>query len=136
MRVRLELPSCGNRNSSLTPITQLPVKAGRLRGLGITSARRASILPECRQSPRPGYPGYEATGWLGMLFAANTPFHIVERAFRETLAVLNDPATREQIEASGLATAPSKSPDAFHAHMKSEAVKWAKVVKAAGIKPE
>jgi tripartite-type tricarboxylate transporter receptor subunit TctC len=49
---------------------------------------------------------------------------------------LNDASTRDQIHASGLDPAPSKSPDAFHAYMKTELVKWSKVVKASGIKPE
>jgi tripartite-type tricarboxylate transporter receptor subunit TctC len=111
-------------------------KSGRLRGLGVSGARRVSILPDVPTIAEAGYPGFEASGWLGMLFPAKTPATVVERMFKETIAVLNEPAVRDQIEANGIDPSPSKSPEAFHAYMKSEFAKWDKVVKAAGIKPE
>ena len=112
------------------------VQAGRLRGLGITSAKRSPILPNVPTIAESGYPGFEASGWLGLLVPAKTPPAIIERLYKETAAVLNTPAVTEQLEKSGVDPELSASPAAFHAYMKAELAKWSKLVKAAGIKPE
>jgi tripartite-type tricarboxylate transporter receptor subunit TctC len=108
------------------------VKSGRLRGMGISSARRSPILPEVPTIAE-SYPGYEANGWLGLLVPAKTPGAVVERLHRETVAVMNLADVRTQLETSGLDPAPS-DPQAFHAYMKSELAKWTKVIKSAGLR--
>jgi tripartite-type tricarboxylate transporter receptor subunit TctC len=111
------------------------VKSGKLRGLAVTSAKRAAILPEVPAVAEAGYPGYEATGWLGLLFPAKTPEAIVNRVSRDAVAVINMPDVRQQLQNSGLEPAPS-GPASFHAYMKAEYAKWSKVIKDAGIKPQ
>ena len=111
------------------------MKAGKLRGLAVTSARRAAILPDVPAVAEAGYPGYEATGWLGLLFPAKTPEAIVNRVSRDAVAVINMPDVRQQLQNSGLEPAPS-GPASFHAYMKAEYAKWSKVIKDAGIKPQ
>jgi tripartite-type tricarboxylate transporter receptor subunit TctC len=109
------------------------VKSGRLRGLGISSARRSPILPEVPTIAEGGYPGYEASGWLGLLAPAKTPDAVVQRLYRETTAVLKLAEVSKQLEANGLDPAPS-DPQAFHAYMKAELAKWTKVIRTAGLR--
>lgn len=112
------------------------VNSGRLRGLAITSAKRSPILPNIPTVAEAGYPGYEASGWLGALFPAKTPAPVVERMYKEIAAILNTPATRGQLEKAGVDPTLSASPQAFHAYMNTELAKWSKLVKAAGIRAE
>jgi tripartite-type tricarboxylate transporter receptor subunit TctC len=111
------------------------VKAGKLRGLGVTSAARQPSLPDVPTVAESGYPGFEASGWVGLAFPAKTPAAIVDRVNKETVAVLNTPEARKQLEDVGLDPTPS-SPEAFRAYIKSEYDKWGKLIRAAGIKAE
>jgi tripartite-type tricarboxylate transporter receptor subunit TctC len=121
---------------SISSTTAPHVQAGRLRGIAITSQKRSPVLPNVPTVAESGYPGFEASGWLGLLVPAKTPAAIVERLYKETAAVLNTAATREQLEKAGVEPTLSASPDAFHGYMKSELAKWTKLVKAAGIRAE
>jgi len=109
------------------------VQAGKLRGLAVTSSKRAAILPDVPTIAESGYPGFEATGWLGLLFPAKTPEAIVNRVAQDAVAVINMPEVREQLHKAGLDPHPS-DPTAFQAYIKTEFAKWAKVIKDAGIK--
>jgi tripartite-type tricarboxylate transporter receptor subunit TctC len=109
------------------------VQAGKLRGLAVTSSTRASILPDVPTIAESGYPGFEATGWLGLLFSAKTPEAIVNRVAQEAVAVINMPQVRDQLQKAGLDPHTS-DPAAFQAYIKTEFAKWAKVIKDAGIK--
>lgn len=108
------------------------VKSGKLRGLAVTTPKRSAILPDVPAVAEVGFPGFAATGWLGLLFPAKTPQDIVNRMHREAVAVINMPEVQKQLQNSGLDPAPS-DPKAFAAHIKSEHAKWAKVIKEAGI---
>jgi tripartite-type tricarboxylate transporter receptor subunit TctC len=108
------------------------VKSGRLRGLGVSSLRRSPILPDVPAIAE-SYPGFEASGWLGFLFPAKTPEAIVARMHRETIAVMNLPDVRTQLESNGIDPAPS-DPQAFRAYIKSELAKWSKLIKDAGLR--
>lgn len=109
------------------------VQAGKLRGLAVTSSKRAAILPDVPTIAESGYPGFEATGWLGLLFPAKTPETIVNRMAQDAVAVINMPEVREQLHKAGLDPHPS-DPTAFQTYIKAEFAKWAKVIKDAGIK--
>lgn len=111
------------------------VQSGKLRGLAVTSGKRSPILPDVPAVAESGYPGFEASGWLGLLFPAKTPDAIVDRLYRETVAVVNMPGVREQLQRSGLDPAPS-SPEAFRAYIKSELAKWTRLINEAGIRAE
>ena len=110
------------------------ITTGKLRALAVTSATRAELLPEL---PTVGdfVPGYEATQWYGMSAPAKTPMEIVERLNKEINAAIADPGMKARLAALGGEPLPG-SPAAFGKLIAEETVKWAKVVKAAGIKPE
>ncbi len=111
------------------------VKSGKLRGIGVTSLKRSPILPGVPSIAEGGYPGFEASGWLGMAFPAKTPAAIIERMHRDTVAVMAMPEVREQLQNAGLEPA-VKDPDAFRAYIRSELNKWSRLIKDAGIKAD
>ena len=119
-----------------TAETAVPqVKAGKLRALGVTTAKRSALLPDLPTIAEGGLPGYEANNWYGLLAPAKTPPAIVERLNREVVKVLNMPNVKEQLFRSGLDASPSTQKE-FGAYIKSEMAKWSKVVKASGAKAE
>lgn len=111
------------------------VKAGKLRGLGVTSARRSQILPDIATVAEQGYPGFEASGWLGIAFPAKTPPAIVQRMFRETQAVMAQQDTQAFLEKSGLDYV-MKNPEEFRGYIKTELARWTKLITDAGIKAD
>jgi tripartite-type tricarboxylate transporter receptor subunit TctC len=124
--------------SLMTPsiLTGLPyVKDGRLRALGVTSAKRAVGAPDIPTIAEAGVPGYEATQWFGTLAPAGTPADIVNRLHKEIVRVLAIPDMRERFAADG-AEPVGSTPEEFLAYIRAETAKWADVIKQAGIKPE
>ena len=119
-----------------SPISAQPhVKAGRLRGIAVTGAQRSPALSEVPTMIESGLPRFESTTWFGVLAPAGTPPAVVSRLHGEIVKVLQQPAVREQIMSLG-ADPSGSTPEEFGAYIKSEIAKWAKVVKAADIKPE
>jgi tripartite-type tricarboxylate transporter receptor subunit TctC len=110
------------------------IKAGKLRALGVTTAQRAEALPDV---PTVGdaVPGYEASGWYGVVAPRNTPADIVDTLNREINAVLADPKLKARFADLG-ATPLAVSPADFGKLIAKETEKWGKVVRFAGIKPE
>jgi tripartite-type tricarboxylate transporter receptor subunit TctC len=110
------------------------IKSNRLRGLGVTTAKRTPALPEV---PAIGeiVPGYEATQWFGILAPAGTPRPIIDRIHQETVRALRAPELIKQLAGEG-ADIVASTPEEFGAYIKSETGKWARVIKAAGIKPQ
>ena len=116
--------------------TAIPyIKAGKLRGLGVTMAKRTAALPDVPSIAEAGVPGYEATQWVGMLAPAGTPRPIIDRLNQEMVKLLKSPEVRDRLIADGTDPAPT-TPEEFGAYIKSETEKWTKVIKAAGIKPQ
>lgn len=108
------------------------VKAGRLRALAITSARRSSVAPELPTVAETGFPGYEVIGWFGWLAPARTPNAIVARLNAEIVKVLRAPEVRERLLSQS--TEPvGNTPAEFASLMKSERDKWARVIRDANI---
>jgi tripartite-type tricarboxylate transporter receptor subunit TctC len=110
------------------------VRSGRLRALASTGAKRLSFLPEV-SAANETVPGFEVVNWYGMLVPAGTPREVVLRLQREIAKVMEIPDIREKLVAQGTDPAPS-TPEEFGAFMKSEAAKWARVIKSADVKPE
>jgi len=108
------------------------VKSGKLRGIGVTSLKRSPILPDVPSIAEGGYPGFEASGWLGIAYPAKTAAVIIERMHKETIAVMAMPDLREQLQNAGLEPA-LKDPEAFRAYIRSELGKWTRLIKDAGI---
>jgi tripartite-type tricarboxylate transporter receptor subunit TctC len=118
------------------PPTAMPyIKSGRLRPLGVTTATRIQALPDVPSIAEAGLPGYESTQWFGLLAAAGTPRPVMDRLYREISGVLRAPGMKERLTALGMEVAGS-TPEEFAGVIKSETEKWAKVIKAAGIKAE
>jgi tripartite-type tricarboxylate transporter receptor subunit TctC len=114
--------------------TQTPfVRSGKLHALAVSSARRSAALPKVATIAESGYPGFEASGWLGLAFPAKTPAAIVERVHRETIAILNMREVHAQFEDLGL-DAEGSDPAAFQARIKADYARWGKLVRDAGIK--
>jgi tripartite-type tricarboxylate transporter receptor subunit TctC len=111
------------------------IKAGRVRPLAITSAKRSPVAPELPTVAETGLPGFEVIGWFGWLAPAATPKPIVGRLHTELVRALKASDVRERLLSQS--TEPvGNSPQQFAAFMKSEYAKWAKVIKAANIKVE
>jgi len=109
------------------------VKAGRLKAIAVTSARRVSVAPDVPTLAEAGLSGYEATGWFGVVMPAGTPADIIGRMNGELVAALKRGEIRERVIAAGAEPSPS-TPAEFGALIRSEIVKWAEVVKASGAK--
>ena len=111
------------------------VRAGRLRALGVTSAVRSASAPDIPTIAEGGLPGYESVQWYGLLAPAGTPREIISRLHAETVAILRTPDAGKRLAGDG-AEVVASTPDEFAVLIKAETVKWAKVVKSAGIEPE
>ena len=111
------------------------IKAGRMIALGVTTRGRASALPEVPTIAEAGVAGYEVSGWYGVLAPPNVPRALVARLNGEINRILNDPETSKTLSQQGADPLPA-SPEHFAATIKSDLTKWAKVIAAAGIKPQ
>jgi tripartite-type tricarboxylate transporter receptor subunit TctC len=109
------------------------ITAGKLRGLAVTTARRAVALPEMPTIAESGVPGFDVSSWYALFLPIKTPREIVRKASADTVAAVHDPATKEKLEKLGVVVVGS-TPEALATHLKSEMDKWAPVIKEAGIK--
>ena len=109
------------------------VQAGRLRALAVSTLKRAPALPSLATVAESGLPGFEVSVWFGVLAPAGTPREIVTRLNAIIVKALASPDTRERLAGQG-AEPIGNTPEEFTAQMQRDLVKWAKVVKGAGIK--
>jgi tripartite-type tricarboxylate transporter receptor subunit TctC len=117
-------------------IAALPqVKAGKLRGLAVTTLKRSSVLPEVPTIAESALPGFEVNSWHGFFAPAKTPAAIVARLHTDAVKILNQPEVRDRFVSQGLEPVGS-TPDALKAYIKDETVKYAKLIRQVGIKPE
>jgi len=110
------------------------VNDGRVRGLGITSLKRASAAPNLPTVAEQGFPGFEALSWFGILAPKGTPKPILDKVHAATMKVLQDPELKPKFAAIGLEPVGS-SPEEMEATMKRDIPKWAKVIEDAKIAP-
>jgi tripartite-type tricarboxylate transporter receptor subunit TctC len=109
------------------------VKSGKLKALGVTSAKRSRAFPDLPTLAESGVPGYEVITWVGFWAPAGTPKDIIAKLNTEIVKALRNPEVQASFLTQGVETAPS-TPEQADAFLKSEIAKWAKVVKAANIK--
>lgn len=118
--------------SSTMPPALPHVKSGKVRAIAVTSARRSPAVPDVPTVAESGVPGYEAIAWQGLVAPAGTPRPIIARINAEFVKVLRQPDIAAKLNEQGYETVGS-SPEFFTEHIRSELVKWMKVIKAAGI---
>ena len=109
------------------------VKAGRLRGLAVTSGRRVPAFSDLPTVAEAGVPGFDVSAWAGAIVPAGVPKSIIARLNAELNKALATPSVRDKLPEMGLEIV-GGTPEQYAAHIKSEAVKWADVVKRSGAK--
>ena len=109
------------------------IKSGKLIALGVTTAQRASAVPDVPSIQEAGVPGYEVSGWYGVIGPAGMPKPVVERINREINSILQVPEMRDLLAKQG-ADPRTGTPEEFTTAMSTDLQKWAKVVATAGIK--
>lgn len=111
------------------------VKAGRLVGLGVPSAKRSAALPDVPTFNESGQSGFDVSSWVGILAPAKTPRPIIERLQKEIAAALRTQQVRERYAALGIEIV-ANSPEQFAEQIRSDLARWEQVVKAANFKLE
>ncbi len=111
------------------------IKAGRIKGIAVTTARRSSLTPELPTISEAGLAGFDANNWYGIVVPAKTPRAIIDQLNAEVTKILNMADVKATLHNQGLDPAPG-TPEQFGAYIKSERVKWAKVIKESGARAE
>ena len=109
------------------------VRAGKLRGLAVTSAKRSAAFPELPTVSEAGLPGFEVVAWAGVIAPAKTPRAVVDRLNAEINKALASPAVGGRLVELGYEVV-GGTPGRFAEHVRKEGVKWADVVKRAGVR--
>ena len=117
------------------PGTMPFVKAGKLRALAITSAKRSTLEPALPTMAESGVPGYEVIGWNGLVAVKGTPSAIVTKLYNEIAKVLRAPEVTQRLVALG-AEPVGNTPDEFGAFIKAEMARWGKIIREKGIRAQ
>jgi tripartite-type tricarboxylate transporter receptor subunit TctC len=118
--------------SSMPPAVPL-IKAGKLKALGVTSAKRLAPIPDVATVAEGGLPGYEALNWYGVFLPANTPKDIVTKVHHDVGQILKLKEVQDRFAGEG-GDIVANAPDEFGAFIRKEIPKWARVIRAAGVK--
>ncbi|HUQ74274.1 MAG TPA: tripartite tricarboxylate transporter substrate binding protein [Burkholderiales bacterium] len=118
-----------------TPNVLPHVKAGKLKALGVSSKSRTPFASEIPTVDEAGVPGYDVGVWFGVLTVAGTPRDVVQRLNTEMVKILASADVRERFGKMGVDVV-AGTPDQFSQFLKSEVVRWAKVIQDAGIKAD
>jgi tripartite-type tricarboxylate transporter receptor subunit TctC len=117
------------------PPTLPQVRSGRLKGLAVTTLKRAAAIPELATIAEAGVPGYEAATWYGVMAPAGTPSEITGRLYSIIIADLRADDTRARIAADGGEVVGS-TPEEFTIVLKRDLAKWTRVVRDSGVRPD
>ncbi len=116
--------------------TLLPhVRSGKLRGIAVTSLKRSAMAPEFPTWDESGLPGLEVLTWFGILSGPNTPAPVVNRLNSEILQAVAAPAARDQLLKNGFEIL-SNTPEEYAEYLRSEVVRWGRIVKDLGLKAD
>jgi tripartite-type tricarboxylate transporter receptor subunit TctC len=116
-----------------TPSCIFQIKAGRLRGLAVSTAKRSPFLPDLPTVSEAGVPGYETSAWYGMVVPTGTPADIIARLNAEAAKAMTFADVKSRLDATGMVPGTS-TPEELGKHIQDEVAKWAKVVKALGLR--
>jgi tripartite-type tricarboxylate transporter receptor subunit TctC len=119
-----------NMNSALPMI-----KAGKVRAIAVTTARRSVALPEMATIAEQALPGFDSGSWFGLFAPAGTPSTIVTRLNTEVVRMLQQADVRERMLQQGAEPAPN-SPAEFTALIRNDIARWAKVIQVSGTKAD
>ena len=111
------------------------IRAGRIKGIAVTTVKRSALMPELPTIAESGLPGFDANNWYGIVVPARTPRAIIDLLNAEVTKILNMPDVRTTLFNQGLDPAPG-TPEQFGAYIRSERIKWARVIKESGAKAE
>ena len=118
------------------PLASMPyIKSGRLRGIAVSGAKRLPAMPDIPTVAESGFPGFEATIWLGMLLPAATPRDIVARLNSDLVKIVQRREVQDWLSQQGLQPL-GNTPEQFSARLKTDIEKWDKVIREAGVKIE
>ena len=117
------------------PLTLAQIRAGKVKALGVTSAKRSPLLPDVPAIAEAGAPGYEIQTWWGILAPAAVPASIVTKLNTEITAVIRQPDSAQRLEAEGAEALPMSSAE-FRRLIIAELDKWARVAREANIRAE
>jgi tripartite-type tricarboxylate transporter receptor subunit TctC len=120
---------------AIIPAVLPQVRAGKMKALAVTAAKRNALAPEVPSVVELGYPQLESLAWIGLLAPAGTPHEIVARLSQETIRAMQGADTREALGRQGFDVVAS-SPEEFSRWIRAESAKWAKVVRASGATPD
>jgi tripartite-type tricarboxylate transporter receptor subunit TctC len=119
-----------------TVLSALPhVKSGKIRALAVTTAKRIQVLPDVPTIAESALPEFESSQWFGILGPARMSRTIVDRLYESLTRVSNAPELKARFASEGVEVV-NRKPEEFAAQIRRELVQWAKVIKAAGIKPQ
>jgi tripartite-type tricarboxylate transporter receptor subunit TctC len=116
-------------------VLQPMVKAGKLRALGVTSAQRSALAPDIPTLSESALPGFEVSGWYGLLAPAATPRPVVERIYTELKKGVESEPMKERLKSQGLEPL-GMSPQQSERFLKEDIARWSRVIRDAGLKQE
>ena len=120
---------------NLIPNVMEQVKAGRLKVLGISGDQRSALAPDIPTIAEGGVPGFAFSVWIGVLAPAGTPKPIIDRLHTEIVKIVTSPEVKERFAQQGVEVAP-QTPEQLNTFLRSEVVRWGKVVKDSNIKAD
>lgn len=117
-------------------VQSLPqIQSGRLKAIAVLGAKRSPLLPEVPTVAESGVPGYEFTNWFGLVAPAQTPADVIAKLNKDVVHVLAQSDLHSQLEKMG-ATVIANSPSQFEQQIKSDSLKWGKIIKEGNIKAD
>ncbi len=120
-----------------SPASAMPfMPSGRLRMVAVASIKRSALLPDLPTVAEAGYPDFDVSSWWGVVAPAATPRDVVMRLHAEINRALALPETRARIAELGAEIVTSNTPEQFAAYIRTETVKWARLIREVGVKPE
>ena len=111
------------------------IRSGKMRPIGVSTLQRSTALPNVPTISEAGLPGYDAASWYGLFAAAGTPKNVLATLSSEIVKIMRAPDIRERFASDGFEPV-GYGPEEFARFLRDEVVKWARVVKMAGIKPD
>jgi tripartite-type tricarboxylate transporter receptor subunit TctC len=120
---------------STVAVARPHLQSGRIKGLGVTTARRSAALPDVPTIAESGLPGYEVSGWYGLVAPAATPKAVIDRLYRVVQSALQENEIRQKLLVVGVEPVEATTAQ-FGKRIDADLAKWEKIVKPLGISPE